>query len=215
MGFSFGGLFGGGGGSDVAMPEAPEYYLSDYYTQSQEKLAGQYTDILQGELPEYYQPIGEYGGEDFNKIMEGITSRVTTDVSRAVNEDITRRGVSRGGLGTAATAMAVAEKTGDIQAALSYDDYSRALAARGDLLGLGLQGIEGVRGAGLSESQLRNMFNLDVFGTEMTRYKTASSEASESGDFMAQLFDVGAQFAMNSMSSSSTSSTVPSSAPIT
>jgi len=177
------GFFGGGGDDeeDTFIPP-PDYYLSQYYQEPQKELTGIYGDILSGELDPYYAPIGEFGGDAFDQLMQDIEGRVTTGVTRSVEEDITRRGVARGGLGTTAISMGVAEKIGDIEATLGYQDYGRALEARGDLLGLGLGGKERIRGAGLSESELRNKFNLDVYRSLQGQYAVGEAEDEATSD---------------------------------
>lgn len=132
----------------------PEYIQSPYYAQSQKLLSGLGTDILGGKPPEYFRGIGEYNSPDFQNLLN-LTQR---DVTRGVNEDIVRRGVSRGGVGTSAIAKAI----GDVGIKARFEDYARSMEGRKALLGAGIDIMGGTRAAGLTEANMANLFGLDT-----------------------------------------------------
>lgn len=205
MGFDLSGLFGGDD-EEVSLPSVPEYYTSPEYVETQNVLKGVAYNTLAGEFPEYYKPIGEYGGEDFENILGSIRSDVTTDVSRSVQEDLTRRGVSRGGLGTAATSMAVAEAMGDIESNLRYSDYERALDARGDLFGIGVSTLADVRTSALSEQNAYNQYQLGGFSGQLKSYQQQQEGAEDEGEWWGQLLGVGSSLVSSYLSNNSNSS---------
>ena len=131
----------------------PDYQTSPYYQRGQEALSGMGEGLLTGKIPEYYRGIGEAGGPAFEEMMK-MTGR---DVTRGVYEDITRRGVSRGGVGTSAIAKAM----GDIGVKGRWEEMMRSIEGRKSLLGAGIDVMGGTRAAGLEESQMRNLFGLD------------------------------------------------------
>lgn len=140
----------------------PEFYEDPMFKGSQEKLFPFYSGILEGDVPDYYKPIGESGGKEFEDIL-GLTQR---DVTRGVTEDFARRKVrgARGG-------DIIGRIMGDITKKMRWEDYSRAIKGRESLLGVGTKGLEGVRGAGLQIGGQKNQFN--VWQAEMEAQKKA------------------------------------------
>jgi hypothetical protein len=134
--------------------DMPSYVSSPYYKESQDVLSGLGKNILSGNVPEYFRGIGEAGGIDFQNMLN-LTNR---DVARGVNEDIVRRGVSRGGVGTSAIAKAISDSS--IKA--RFEDYSRSMEGRKALLGAGIDIMGGTRSAGLTETNMQNLFGLDT-----------------------------------------------------
>ena len=136
----------------------PSYYSDPYYGKTQEELFPFYSNLLKGDIPDYYKGIGEWGGSELEKII-GMGER---DITKSISEDFVRRKVS-GGLG----ADVIAKSVGDLGTKLRWDDYIRAISGRKDLLNIGTSGLEGVRSAGITEGGMRNRFNLDIAGMEM------------------------------------------------
>ena len=137
----------------------PSYYSSKYYEDAQKNLMPYGQGLLQGNVPEYYKGIGEYGGP----LLDEYTRRVERDVSRGVTEDLARRGI-RGERG----AGIIAGKVGDISSALNWQDYVRAMTGRENLMKTGLGVMGDVRSAGLSESSLRNEYGLNKARLELS-----------------------------------------------
>jgi len=134
--------------------DMPTYQQSPYYKESQDILSGLGKNILSGNIPEYYRGIGEFGGTEFQNLLN-LTNR---DITRGVNEDIVRRGVTGGGVGTSAIAKAIADSS--IKA--RFEDYSRSMEGRKALLGAGIDVMGGTRAAGLQEANMANLFGLDT-----------------------------------------------------
>ena len=145
------GLFGGSKSrfEDVKLPD---YTEDKYYESSQAPLQKTGLSLLEGKPNDYFKPIGEYGGQEFENVL-GLLKR---DVSTGVNEDLVRRGVGRGGIGATAQARAV----GDISTKMRYSDYERAMAGRGQFLDLGSKMLSDVRGGATNEEQIRNRFSI-------------------------------------------------------
>ena len=137
----------------------PSYYKSPYYEDAQKTLMPYGQGLLQGNVPEFFAPIGEYGGP----LLDEYTRRVERDVSRGVTEDLARRGI-RGERG----AGIIAGKVGDISSALSWQDYVRAMTGRENLMKTGLGVMGDVRSAGLNEASLRNEYGLNKARLELS-----------------------------------------------
>lgn len=133
------------------MPGLPEFYTDPKFAETQEFLAPYGMDILRGDIPDYWAPIGRWGGKELEDIL-ALTQR---DVTRGVTEDIARRKV-RGARGAGIISRAM----GDITKKLRWEDYSRGLKGREFLFGQGRGITEGVRAAGLEFGGQRNIFAL-------------------------------------------------------
>ena len=131
----------------------PSYYTDPYFTQSQDLLFPFYSDILKGDIPDYYAPIGEWGGKEFEDFMGYMEKGIT----KGVTEDLARRKV-RGARGGDIIAKAV----GDIRSKYSYEDMLRGLKGRESLLGVGTSGMEGVRSSALAYGSDKSRYDLDV-----------------------------------------------------
>lgn len=155
-----GGVAGGmalGGGDDeenqlqAPQIDLPNWWEDPYVGKTQESLFPFYSDIMAGRPNEYYAPIGRWGGQELEDII-GLTRR---DITGAVTEDLARRNIS-GGVGGDIIARTMA----DVTPKLRWQDYSRALTGRLNLLNIGRTGMENVRSAALSNQGQRNQFNL-------------------------------------------------------
>ena len=148
----------------------PEFYEDPYYGKTQDFLFPYGTNILKGDIPEYYKGIGESGGKEFEDML-GLTKR---DVTRGVTEDFARRKV-RGARGTDVIARAM----GDIGKTLRWEDYSRALKGKEFLFTQGRGITEGVRSSALENQRQRNQYALGITG--MTEAENRAKEAMASG----------------------------------
>lgn len=171
------GFFGRGkkksGGAPV-LPEIdlPDWFQDEYYPKTQEDLYGLGSGLLKGEVPEYYAPIGEMGGD----LFEDVISMISRDTVNSVEESAVRRNAGRSGAVNSAIAKAVSDKT----VPLRWNDYLRAIQGREGLLRTGIGLEEGVRGAGLVNQSQRNAFNWDIYNAKVnernTRYGIAANE---------------------------------------
>lgn len=162
------------------MADIPEFYTDPYFSTSQATLLPFYSDILKGDIPEFYRPLTEYGGRELEDIL-GLLKR---DVSTSVYEDLARRKV-RGVRG----ADIISRAMGDISTKTRWSDYMRALEGRQFLLGLGTKGLEGVRSAGLEYGGQKNIFDLKTY--EMEEAKKAE-EAAMWSDILSSTMQGGA-----------------------
>ena len=151
------GLFGGGDDDDEEEAYIPQFYLPEcepdpLYTESQDYLYGYGTNLLEGNINNYYAPIGEYGAQPFQDIL-GLATR---DIQRSVQEDLVRRGIGRGGIGS----TAVSQKVGDVSKELLYNDYARAIEGRESLLNAGLNTVSGVRTSALNLTGMKSQADI-------------------------------------------------------
>ena len=183
---------GGGGGRGGYGIEVPAFQADQYYKPSQDYLFDYGRNTLDGNINDYYKPIGESGGPEFQKFM----ANVVRDTSVSTDEDLVRRGVSRGGLGAALTAKNVS----DVSAKYGYADYGRALAGRQGLLTLGTGITEGVRSAGLTNQEQMNSYALKKAeleqGIAVQDYNLSSGsneiQSKANGSWLDSIFQQGA-----------------------
>ncbi len=147
-------LFGKGGDAYIPPIEIPTYQKSERFDPIQDELQAIATDILKGEPPEYYAPIGESGGALFEKVI----SQISGDVMKTAQSSDIARNMGRGGTGSAPEAVARAVTP------LRYEDYMRALQGRERLLGYGTDVLSNVRQADLAQKDLENKFALSTTG---------------------------------------------------
>ena len=141
----------------------PDFYNDPLYQQSQGVLFPFGTNMLSGNLPDYYKPIGETGGTEFNNML----ALMNRDTTTAVNENMTRRNISRGGLGANIIAKAVADNS----TKLRWEDYSRALTGKQNLLNLGLNTVSNVGSNALNYMGQKNNFNMSAAGLQFDASK--------------------------------------------
>ena len=134
----------------------PDFKTDPYFKKSQDLSYTTGKGILGGELPEFYQGMGQTNSKQFQDML----ALVNRDTATAVNENLVRRNI-KGGVGLSAIAKATADATTN----LSWTDYQKAAGEKQSLLGTGLDTISGVRGAGLQYAGQENQFGLK--GAEM------------------------------------------------
>lgn len=139
------------------MPKVPEYQEDKDYREAQDYLKNFGIDLLSGNIPEYYSPIGEIGGTQFEKYLSGVKGDIETSVLNS-SAAIGRSGGS--------VQSAIAEQTGDVSNKARYADYLRALEGRGNFMIQGINTMQGVRDSGLREGTIRNDFNLSAYDRE-------------------------------------------------
>jgi len=151
----------------------PEYYEDPYYEKTQKPLYESGLGLLQGKPDPYFAPIGEYGGQEFENVL-GLLKR---DVSKGIDEDLIRRGIGRGGIGTTAKSKAI----GDISTQMRYSDYERAMTGRGKFLETGANILSGVRGGAINEEQIRNRFAIGAIDSSLAQSKFGYQQEQDTG----------------------------------
>lgn len=141
-----------GGGKDKRRGyNLPDFAEDPYYKKSQEALFPFGRDLLAGDIPDYYKPIGEIGGELFEDVL-GLGIK---DIKTAGIETAARFG-RRGGN----VAPGIAGKVGEFTKRARFDDLMRALKGRGFLLGAGADMLSGVRGGALTFQGQKNIYEI-------------------------------------------------------
>ena len=156
--------------------QLPSYYEDPYYKPSQEYLCPYGQAWMEGDISEYYRPIGEWGGPELE------------DLIRLTTRDITQRGLEAGAKANIRgprLSASISKAIADVVPGMRYEDYSRGLEGRKWLFGQGRGITEDVRTAGLTAQEQRNAFNrwLTEMQFEIERAgeaKTAAKKARES-----------------------------------
>jgi hypothetical protein len=161
----------GGADNHVEKLKVPEWWEDPNYRQTQDFLQPLGMDILGGKIPDYYKPIGEFGGDEFEKYL-ALTNR---DISLGASEAMARSGRARGGALPAVTSQLIADNTTKAR----YADFERALKGRAGLFDAGVGITEGVRGAGLTNQAQKNTFNLESFDKAMQQAEYMDTYESE------------------------------------
>lgn len=145
---------GGGGGEDDELNiKIPDFWQDPYYQKTQDQLYGLSSGMLEGKLPDFYSSLGQRGGKDF----EDILSLISRDTGKAINENLVRRNISRGGLGASILAPAMA----DVGTKLRWEDFIRAQGEKENLLNLGVNTMGNVGSQALSMGSQRNAYELN------------------------------------------------------
>lgn len=139
-----------------------------YYRKSQNILYPFGTNILEGKLPDFYSSLGKTGGTEF----ENMLALINRDTAKAVNENLVRRNISRGGVGLST----IAKATADTGIKLRWTDFLRAQGEKQWLMGTGLETIGGVRSAALNQQGQTNQWTLSQKELDM---KQAAIDAEE------------------------------------
>lgn len=171
-------IFGGGDAPQINV-ELPEYQHDEYYGKTQPLLFDLGSNILSGNIPDYYKPIGEFGGQSFQDMIGEVVKNVTG----ATNTNLISRNLGRGGIGASAIARNLTSGISN----LAWSDFMRAMQGRSSLLTTGINTVSGVRGAGLEKEGMLNKFELAKKDLELNIAKTNAAleqEAEEQGNAM-------------------------------
>jgi hypothetical protein len=173
--------------SGVESIKMPEYYEDPDYRETQDYLKKYGMDIMSGQIPDYYKPIGETGSKEFEDML-GLTTR---DIQKSASEAMALQGRGRGGALPAVTASAIA----DASTKARYGDYTRSLEGKGFLFNQGRGITEGVRGAGQTEGARKNQFNLSIVDKQMEQQsyldKYEAQQDAELGDLIGTIASAG------------------------
>lgn len=181
MGF-LGDIFGGGD-SDYEAIQIPDFEEDKYFGQTQDILFPFGQNLLSGNIPEYYSPIGEIGGD----IFENMLHSVETDVLTGANESLARMGV-RGPRG----ADIAAKTLSSIIPKLRYEDLVRGLEGRQFLLGAGSDILSGVRSGSLDIMGMKNQYALQKAGLDIKQSLGQAELENSGGDLLSSLISTGA-----------------------
>lgn len=194
LGGAAAGLVGGflskkGGGGGYGGLNLPPYEEDPLYQETQDILYGTGADILEGKPPEYFAPIGEIGGETFEDLLR-LTTR---DVTKGVEESLAKRGIGRGGIGTAA----IAKRTGDISTQMRWADLMRALEGRKWMFGAGTDILSGVRSGALSRESLKSRQGLGAAQLGLQSERLAMQGEMAEADMWSSILSSGLGIASN------------------
>lgn len=186
-----------GGGEDGVDPIArPKYYEDPDYRAAQDALKGMGLEILKGEVPDYYKPIGEFGGPQFESML-GLTTR---DIQRSAAEGMAASGRARGGALPAVTAGAIA----DAATKLRYSDFIRAISGRQNLLNTGINVTSSVRSAGQNQGTSKNQFNWNDYNAQVAERayqdQMEAQKDAQLGEFIGTIASIGLGAATGGMS---------------
>ncbi len=178
-------IFGDDDDSRVEGVKLPEFEEDPDYRETQDFLKELGIDILGGDIPDYFAPIGETGGKEFEDFLQLGKG----DISESILE-----GAAATGRGGGAVESMINEAIGEFSTKARYADRLRALEGRGKLLDVGTGITERVRGAGQTQQQQKNLFNLNIAGKEIgiAQYldEFDASQDFLSGENMGQLLSM-------------------------
>lgn len=138
--------------------QLPEYYEDKDYRKMQDYMTKLGPGMLEGDIPEYYQGIGETGGAEF----ENYLNLIKGDIEKSGLDAAAATGRGGGGVQDMIT-----EATGKATTNERWKDYNRALEGKGFLFKEGRGITESARLAGQNEGINRNKFNLNIAGKEI------------------------------------------------
>lgn len=138
--------------SDIALPK---FVTDPLYTSSQSGLNELGTGLIEGNIPDYYKPIGDFNSPQFQAMLNSVKGQVMQQ-SQEANAIA---GTGRSGVGITASNNALNQ----ILPQLSYADYTRALQGRGALLETGINTQQGVRESARQHGMDETNFNQTLF----------------------------------------------------
>lgn len=195
------GVFGDGGGGSVGDINLPDWEEDPLYKKSQESLDVFGQDLLGGKLPDFYSTLGKTNTPEFQNIL----ALINRDTSKAVNENLVRRNISRSGVGLSTTAKAVA----DASTKLRWEDFLRANNEKAGLLNTGLNTVSGVRNSALDWTNSKNAFNLNKVKIALGQAEAIDAQAAAKdaawGDILgSSIGAAGMYFGMQGLGSAGT-----------
>ena len=154
IGESIFGEVGSPGDSNLANLKFPEFFEDPDFRETQDILKQFGIDILAGNIPEFFAPIGEAGSPEF----ENYLSLLKGDITESVESGFAATGRKGGVVGSE-----VGRQVGEATTKARFADLMRALEGKEFLLNTGVNVTEGVRQAGQEQGRFRNNFNLSEF----------------------------------------------------
>lgn len=157
----------------------PDMEELDRYKKAQDVLFPFGTDLLSGKVPSAYSSLIENNSPEFQSML----SLVNRDTAKAVDENLTRRNISRSGLGAVATAKSMA----GVGSKLRWDDFLRTTENMKYLLSLGTNVISDVKNSALTAQNLtlgidkvnymKDLYNKQIEARQRNAWATALGSA--------------------------------------
>lgn len=164
----------------------PEFFEDPEFKKMQEFLSDFGINILKGDIPEFFRPLGETGSKEFEDVL-ALTKR---DIQESALETAAITGRGRGG----SVPSTVARAVGDASTQARYADFLRAMEGKGFLFQQGRGITEGVRGAGLASQGQRNIFNLGTAGLDLKQRAALDEQDILGGELLGKLIGGGLGF---------------------
>lgn len=167
--------------------QPPSYYLNKNFEPSQEYLNTLGQDIVSGNIPDYYSGIGESNSQEFQNYLNNALAKT----GQTVSEQLSASGNARQGVG----ADIMARMANDISANYGYQDYTRALAGKENLLNLGTNLVSNVADRSLNESNAKNTFNTNVYQTQESanqfKYNAKMTQKAQEDALLSSILSAG------------------------
>lgn len=149
----------------------PDWFEDPLYQKTQSRLEPFGSNLLEGKLPDFFSTLGKTGTPEF----ENILSLINRDTATAVNENLVRRNISRGGVGQNLLATTMA----DVGKKLRWEDFLRGQDEKKWLMGTGLDTLSGVRSSALDITGQKNQFNISRSGLDLQAQQFNAKQAAE------------------------------------
>jgi hypothetical protein len=150
----------GGTKSDVAGINVPDFKPDPYVGKTQDFLFPYSQNLLEGKPNDYYAPIGQIGGKEFDDYLQQNINDIVSGVTNAS----AGRNLSAGRM-----AESVGKQVASITPGLRYQDLLKGIEGRKFLMGTGLNTMEGVRTGALNLTGMENNYNLDATKMRMSQ----------------------------------------------
>lgn len=142
--------------SDIPLPKL---VTDPLYTSSQSSLDKIGQGLLTGDVPDYYKSIGDFNSPQFQAMLNSVKGQIM----QGSQESSAIQGTGRSGVATTASNNSL----NSVLPQLTYQDYTRALAGRGALLGAGIDTESGVRQSAQNQQQFDTNFNQQIFADQL------------------------------------------------
>ncbi len=151
----------------------PNWWEDPNYKASQDVLAPFGKNLLEGKLPDFYSSLGKTGTPEFTDMLKLISR----DTASAINENMVRRNISRGGVGASLLATTMA----DTSTKLRWEDLLKANTEKQNLMTTGTNVLSGVRGASLDMTGQQNQFDFNQMTAlnDIMKYNAPANAAKD------------------------------------
>jgi hypothetical protein len=167
-------------GVEVLTPiNLPSGVEDPYYLKSQNPLYKEGINLTSGNVPDFLKSLVDPNSAEFTAVKD-LTNR---DISRAVNENLVRRNISRGGVGLSTIAQAIS----DSSTKLNYQNFQQINSNKKNLYDTGLDVLSGVRSASLSKTGMNNSYTLGSRQLAIQEQKLADEEQAAKDNQWSQI----------------------------
>ena len=171
----------------------PDYVEDENFNKSQEKLSGLGENILEGDVPDFFNDIGKANSDSFSKYL----NMSNADISKGVLESSAATGRSGG-----AVQSMTAEAVGKSSTKLRYQDYLNSVEGKKWLMEMGVDITTGVRGSGANREARVNKQNVGAAEFEFGQNKyldksdmlLGEMEGDAWGDVIGSFTDIAGMF---------------------